>query len=232
MRRTSLWAAFVGAALAAGCVTPADEPGGLADQAPLDCSVLVTGGAFLRPHRPGGGTFAAGGALAGEPAGEAIPIESFGEVLARGNVFQRFAIDTDAASRAAASAVSAAGPGSVADLRESARAAGFDYLLVIEELQDGPIEVQGTNARWPVTFVTWVLLGVGAFIPDRTFESRARLRFTLRELATGQPLHDQLLVAGPADLALTERTDVLGLLMSILVPPFWVGDDPEAVRTA
>jgi hypothetical protein len=77
-----------------------------------------------------------------------------------------------------------------------------------------------------------VLLGVGAFIPDRTFESRATLRVTVRDLQTGFVLHDPLLTAGPIDLALTERTDLLGLLSSIVVPPFLVGDEPAAVTTA
>jgi len=69
-------------------------------------------------------------------------------------------------------------------------------------------------------------------IPDRTFESRAALRVTLRDLQTGRVLDDPLLTAGPIDLALTERGDVWGILTSILVPPFWVGDDDESVRAA
>jgi hypothetical protein len=230
-------------ALAGGCVTPADELGGLANQAPLDCAVLVTGGAFLA----GGvarGTFAlpatpdaeaplangASGPAADEPV-EVIPIEGIADVLVRGNVFQRVAVDPDPVRRRGAGAL-VAGRGHAPDLiglLERARGDGFDYLLVVEALEDGPIDVQGTNGRWPVTFATWILLGVGAFIPDRTFESRATLRVTLRELQMGRVVHLQLLEAGPVDLALTERTDFWGLLSSIVVPPFWVGDDAEVV---
>ena len=101
--------------------------------------------------------------------------------------------------------------------------------MLVEELQDGPIESQGTNGRWPVTFATWILLGVGAFIPDRTFESRSALRVSFRELQTGEEVDSILLVPGPIDLSLTERSDLLGFLASIVVPPFWVGDDEQVV---
>lgn len=220
---------------ATACVTPADELLGLAQQPPLDCAVLVTGGAFLAPARSGGATFAAAGSAATPPAGsEAIPIEAFADVLRRGKVFQRVAVDPDPANRARANTMLSArqGGADLASLLDRARDEGYDYLLVVEELQDGPIDSQGTNGRWPVTFATWILLGVGAFIPDRTFESRAKLRVTLRELQMGRLLHDPLLVAGPVDLALTERTDFWGLVMSIVVPPFWVGDDPAAVANS
>jgi hypothetical protein len=112
------------------------------------------------------------------------------------------------------------------------RAQGYDYLLVVEELKNGPIERQGTNSRWPVTFATWLLLGIGMLIPDRTFESRATLRVTLRDLQSGRTLHERYLDAVPIDLSLVERSDFLGILESIVVPPFWVGDDSEAVRLA
>ncbi|MBM3961083.1 MAG: hypothetical protein FJ306_04170, partial [Planctomycetes bacterium] len=115
---------------------------------------------------------------------------------------------------------------------QQARRDGHDYVLVVERLQDGPVEAQGTNGRWPVTFVTWILLGIGMFNPDQTFESRATLRVTLRDLAAGRTLHDPLLFAGPIDLSLVERTDVWGVLESIVVPPFLVGDDEENVRAA
>jgi hypothetical protein len=80
-----------------------------------------------------------------------------------------------------------------------------------------------------VTFATWLLLGVGVFIPDHTFESRAVLRASLRDLQTGDILSDHLLVAGPVDLSLVERSNFWGLLLSIVVPPFWVHDDVDNV---
>ncbi|MBL8755748.1 MAG: hypothetical protein JNK15_20800, partial [Planctomycetes bacterium] len=209
--------------LLAACVSPADELAGLAAQHPVDAAVLVTGGAFLVAPN-------ANGTYAGS-AGEAFPISAVVDVLERARVFQRIALDPDAENRERTGALLR---GNAKDDRliaffDQVREAGFDHVLVVEELQDGPIEVLGTNGRWPVTFATWILLGVGALIPDRTFESRATLRVTLRELQTGGTLHDALLAAGPIDLALTERTDLWGLLTSVVVPPFLVGDDQETV---
>ncbi len=226
------WLSFAGAA----CVSPAEELRGLAAQDPLDCAVLVTGGAFLVTP-VADGTFTLPPPSAKATAREVLPIAAVVEALARGRVFQRVALDPDAGNRARIGALLRLGAkdAQLVAFLEQARADGFDYVLVAEELQDGPIEVLGTNGRWPVTFATWILLGVGALIPDRTFESRATLRLTLRELQMGNVLHDSLLAAGPIDLALTERTDFWGLLSSILVPPFWVGDDRvtvgDSVRT-
>lgn len=239
MKRRASFAPLALVALLASCVSSGDELRSLAEAAPLDCSVLVTGGAFLAAQVPDG-TFAppaaepgpaVGSARAGAP--EAIPIGSFAEVLERGRVFQRVRIDGDAASRERMSRI-AQGRAleSLPEFLARARADGHDYLLVVEELQDGAIDGLGTNGRWPVTFATWFLLGVGALIPDRTFESRAALRVTLRELQMGRVLHDRYLDAVPIELALVERTDFWGLLLSIVVPPFWVGDDREAVRAA
>lgn len=219
------WAAAV--LFAGGCAATGDELRGLAEQPPLDCAVLLTGGAFLAGAGGPDATFGSG-----DSGAEVIPIAAVLDVLARARVFHRIDVDDDAAHRARtgrmllARAPDESFPASLA----RARAAGYDYLLVVEQLQDGAIEQLGTNGTWPVTFATWILLGVGALIPDRTFESRATLRVTLRELQTGRAVHDPLLIAGPVDLSLVERTDFLGLLLSIVVPPFWVGDDPQSVR--
>lgn len=214
----------------AGCVSPRSELQGIAELPPVDAAVLVTGGAFLRAS-PGAGTFAPAEGGGGD---EALAIGEVYELLQRARVFQRVALDDDPARRERLREMltSRQAGDELATTLARAREQGFDLLLVVEELQDGPIDRFGTNARWPVTLVTWVLLGVGAFIPDRTFESRATLRVTVRDLQTGFVLHDPLLTAGPIDLALTERTDLLGLLSSIVVPPFLVGDDPAAVTTA
>jgi len=222
------WLALAFVVVAAACATPGEDVGALADLPPLDCSVLVTGGAFL-------GADAGDGAFAGDAAArEAIAMDAIAVALRGGAVFQRLAIDDDPARRAMIAERLRAGvvDADVVACLQAARLAGHDYLLVVEGLQDAAIENQGTNSRWPVTFATWILLGVGALIPDRTFESRATLRVSLRDLQSGRPLHDPLLVAGPIDLSLLERTDVLGVLTSIVVPPFLVGDDPEAVRAA
>lgn len=227
MNRRGTWIALAFVAVAA-CATPGEDAGALAELPPLDGSVFVTGGAFLAGD-PGDGAF--GGAAAPR---EAIAMDAIAAALAGTAVFQRLAVDDDPGRRARIAERLRAGvvDDDVVACLQAARLAGHDYLLVVEGLQDAPIETQGTNSRWPVTFATWILLGVGALIPDRTFESRATLRVSLRDLQSGRPLHDPLLVAGPIDLSLLERTDVVGVLMSIVVPPFWVGDDPEAVRAA
>jgi hypothetical protein len=233
-RRRRPWLAGLLATALAGCVSTGDELLRLAAEPPIDGAVLVTGGAFLAEAGAAGGTFAAPDEPDGGERREVIPIAAVIDVLERGAVFQRVEVDGDDAHRERASRLMLARgtDAEFAAFLARARDAGFDYLLVIEELQDGPIEMQGTNSRWPVTFATWLLLGVGALIPDRTFESRAKLRVTLRELQAGRELHDPLLVAGPLELALVERTDFVGLLTSIVVPPFLVGDDDENVRAA
>ena len=218
------------------CTTTTDELRGVAELPRINRAVLLTGGAFFAESNGPRGTFlplvgedegdrdavAADRDAAAPAAAEAIPFPAIRDVLQRGRVFQRVVADDDDDRRRRVRAMldaQVAGVEAEAFLR-GLRADGFDLLMVVEELRDGPIETQGTNGRWPVTFVTWILLGVGALIPDRTFESRASLRVSLRELQSGRVVHDLLLVPGPVELALTERTDVVGLLMSILVPPF------------
>ncbi len=219
---------------AASCQTQADELGGLAELPPLDCAVLVTGGAFLVPDATSTGTFAE------EPRGsspddalvEPIPIDAVVDVLQKGSVFRRVEVDGDPVRRRLLReglGEGATEPG-VLRMLQQARDAGFDYVLVVEDLQDGPIDRQGTNGRWPLTFATWVLLGVGALIPDRTFESRATLRVTVRDLQTGRVVLSPLMIAGAVDLSLIERSNALGILLSIVVPPFWVHDDEQSVR--
>ncbi|MGC6489530.1 MAG: hypothetical protein ACON4Z_17930 [Planctomycetota bacterium] len=216
-----------GAVTLAGCASNRDELSGLAVRPPLDRAVLVSGGAFFAPAAVGAGTFGAEGAR----DGEAISFDAIVDTLERGAVFQRLDADGDPARRRALRAALDGredDPAVRAFLRQ-AREDGYDLLLLVEQLQDGPIESQGTNSRWPVTFATWILLGVGAFIPDRTFESTAALRLSFRELQSGREVDSVLLVPGPVDLALTERADFLGLLTSAVVPPFWVQDDADAV---
>lgn len=220
--------------LLAGCMSTTDELRGLAERPPLDRAVLVSGGAFFAADGVELGTFRQPvdpEDPTAAPADEAIPFASIVDVLERGAVFQRFVADPDPIRRRRLRSQldNRADDPAINEFLRQAREDGFDLLLLVEELQDGPIESQGTNGRWPVTFATWILLGVGAFIPDRTFESTAALRVSFRELQTGREVDSLLLVPGPIDLALTERTDVLGLVLSIIVPPFWVGDDDETV---
>lgn len=221
-----------------GACASTDDLQGVAQKPPINRSVLVSGGAFLKPLVGAEGTFARSidGAVAGTSDGsfEAIPFEAIVDVLKRGRVFQRVVADSDAGRRRQLrqhleEPGDAAG---VSTFLRQAREDGFDLLVLVEELRDGPIESQGTNNRWPVTFATWILLGVGVLIPDRTFESRATLRVSFRELETGLEVDDLVLDSGPIELALTERTDVLGLIYSIVLPPFWVGDDSATVNAS
>lgn len=216
--------------LLSGCQSTADEVLGLAQTPPLDYAVLVTGGAFRVAAAGDHGTFTPpDGAPSGDD--EAIAMQAIVDLLRGGAVFQRVASQGSVAERRQRLAQLRAGATSVEcqQFLQSARDDGYDLLLVVEELADGPIEAQGINGRWPVTLVTWLLLGLGMFIPDHTFESRATLRVTVRELQTGRVLHDPLLLGGPIDLSLIERGAFLGIVISILVPPFWVGDDDQTV---
>lgn len=232
-RRASWWLSLLAGA---ACQSPAGELGGLSEAPPLDYAVLVSGGAFLAgdPNRPG--TFV--GPPATPPAapelGEPIPIAAVLDVLAQGRVFRRLRLDDDPVHRRALRDALAGGPGDpeLQQFLQLARERGYDLLLVVEELHDGPIDAQGINGRWPVTLITWILLGFGAVIPDHTFESRATLRVSVRDLQSGKVLYDPSLSVGQIELSLTERSDFWGMLASILVPPFWVGDDPATVRAS
>jgi hypothetical protein len=218
--------ALLAAALAA-CQSSAGELSGLAKGPPLDYSVLVTGGTFREPAAADGSTFTGYGSV----GDELLPIEDVVAVLRDGAVFQRTTFDGEKAHRTdVLTHLQGRGsdPALLAFLQQT-RDEGHDLLLVIERLQDGPIDGQGINGRWPVTLATWFLLGVGMFIPDHTFESRARLSYSLRDLQTGRVVHDQLLFAQPVDLSLVERGSFLGILLSIIVPPFWVANDDESV---
>ena len=47
---------------------------------------------------------------------------------------------------------------------QQVRDEGYDWLLVVEELRDGPVDGQGVNDRWPLTLATWLMLGLGIII--------------------------------------------------------------------
>jgi hypothetical protein len=192
----------------------------LAESPPLAYSALVTGGAFVEGAEPSGPltrTF-----LEPEPGGEAIALEAIRTALIRGRVFQRAELDTRSAEERA-------GARSAPGLLAAARDGGHDFLLVVERLDDREVQEQGINGQWPITASVWLLIGLGMVIPDHTYESRASLRVSVRDVQTGSVVHPMVFDAGPVDLSLIERTDLWGLLQSVIVPPFWVGDDPERV---
>jgi hypothetical protein len=210
------------------CQSAGAELSGLAAQPPLDYAVLVTGGAFLTGGDPGSDTF-----VVGRREGEPVTLAELLEVLRLGAVFQRIGVDRDDAHRHAIVPQLTRGAGGepeLLDFLQRARDDGYDLLLVVEQLQNGGIDEQGINGRWPITLATWFMLGVGMFIPDHTYESRAQLLVTVRDLQTGRVVLDPRLTAGPVDLSLVERGSFLGIVLSIIVPPFWVHDDRDSVR--
>ena len=220
-----------------GCQSTQADLEGLAQQEPLPYSVLVTGGAFepaLQPdpdQSPLDHTF-----RVDNEGSEAIPLRDLVEVLRAGRVFVRQEADLgpDQEWRLIAALQ---GPVPVDDrqlqgLLSRARGDGHDLLLVVQRLQDGPVDEQGINGSWPITVSVWLLLGLGMFIPDHTFESRANLNISLREVQTGRILYDTVQGSGPVDLALVARGSVWGIIGSIIIPPFWVPNDDEvAVRS-
>lgn len=216
------------------CQSQASELRGLAERTPLDYAVLVTGGAWLQPAEGGSaGTFGAGREAVGPSVGTGVEPLSIGDIvgaLREGSVFRKVEVDVDA-NRAVVREqfASRRSEPQLLEFLQDARDRGFDLLLVVEGLQDDAIESQGVNGRWPVTFLTWFLLGIGAFIPDHTFESGVTLRVTLRDLQTGATLADAISSAGPVDLSLVERSSAAGIVSSIVVPPFWVPDDDRRV---
>lgn len=231
----SAWSGCLLLLLLAGCQTTADELQALGNRPTLDFAVLLSGGSFEAAVPEPGATFALPPAPAtAVPPRELLAFPAVLDTLQQGKVFRRIAAHGDAGLRWSLREALRSAPAAAVlpPLLQDARTAGYDLLLVVDELDDGPIEPQGINGRWPVTLVSWLLLGLGAVIPDHTFESRARLRYSLRDLQTGEVLHDALLAGGPIDLSLLERSDWVGLLVSVLVPPFWVDDDEAKVRSA
>ena len=236
--------------VAAACSAPAGPDVGSLRRLPaLRYSVWMTGGAFV-PVSPRGNdpedsslgpyprTFGVDdGRTSAATAGflEAIPIGDLAKVLDAAQVFVRLEVD-DAGLKQRLDRAQAE-RGTLSDtvaleepVMEAARGAGHDAVLVVRRIDDGPIEDQGINNRWPVTLLTWLGLGLGMVIPDRTYESRASLQIALLDVWSGNELYAEALGAGPVDLALVDRAGLLGIIQSIIVPPFWVGSTRTTVE--
>ncbi|MGA1524544.1 MAG: hypothetical protein ACO4CT_00245 [Planctomycetota bacterium] len=211
---------------------PANDVVGIADQAPLPYSVFVTGGSFLELDS-GAAERAVPRTFLADSGAELIPLQQIGDALSAGRVFVRTVVDTERASAARAQVAEqradlpldadAVFPG----LLTEARAAGHDFVVVVQRVSDGPIEEYGINDRWPLTASLWILVGLGIFIPDHTFESRATLQAGVYEVQTGRLVHRAVGAAGPVDLSLVDRGSAVGFLQSIIVPPFWVSTDED-----
>jgi hypothetical protein len=231
-----------GLLVAACSTTSSEEP--VADRPTLPFRVLVCGGAFLERNAPAGAlpdsereilaatTFPA-------TTEEAIPPEQILQSLRDGRVFVESLLAQEGAGAVARRDLLSAGVfratldgaatfpaiGAEADRR------GADVLLVIEGVRDGPLATTGTNGQWPIAVVAWITVGLGMFIPDHTFDSGAVLRASLREPTHGRLLESFTISAPALDLPLVSRSDVLGLISSIVVPPPLVGNDNDRVAT-
>jgi hypothetical protein len=230
-------------ALCGACsVAPTAGLSAIAQKPPLPYSILVSGGAFVHP--PGG----AAGPLArtysraptdGDTGAEAERPEAFDaervmRVLRLAKVFvvaERDVAHADERRRVAALPVRVGQPEqrrALDTILGRARDAGHDFVLIVDRIQDGAVESQGVNDRWPFTVGAW-LFALGALIPDRTYESRARLWVSLRDVHTGERVLGLILEPDAVDLNMIERCSLWGFVQSILVPPFWTSTDPETL---
>lgn len=212
--------------------SPRAGMGELAASDPLQLAVLVSGGSFFSPDSaaadPENELSTTFRGPESEALGEAIPLPVLVDALDRGRAFVRVAADRRSAEQRAR--VAREGP--TPEFLAECRAQGYDSLLVIRELQDRPIRTRGVNDRWPASSALWLLIGLGMFIPDHSYESEAVLRVELCDLGTGLPVPgtSARLASAMIDLSLIERGSLWGLIQSILIPPPLVGSDPEAVR--
>ncbi len=221
--------------LAACASGPPTDISALAEQDPLPYSVLVTGGAFVKAE-PVAGTN--GDVLVRTfanvaDAGEGITLEKLTETLRAARVFTvQTTHAADVGLRRKLADHESQEAMQDADLRAvlaQARRDGHDFLLVVAKVQDGEVRSRGINDRWPFTLGTW-LFALGALIPDRTYESTARLHTSLRDVHSGRLVFGPTVSEpGPVDLNMFDRAGFVGFLQSILVPPFWTSVDSEKV---
>ncbi len=221
--------------LTACASAPHADISALAEQDPLPYSVLVTGGAFVESEGVPGTN---GDVLARtfqDPGddGEGIALDALTKTLAAARVFTvQTTHSADAALRRKLAAYQGEEAMQEADLQavlEQARRDGHDFLLVVTKIQDGDVRARGINDRWPFTLGAW-LLALGSFIPDRTYESTARLHASLRDVRSGRLVFGPTVSEpGPVDLTMFDRCSLGGFVESILVPPFWTSVDSQKV---
>jgi hypothetical protein len=209
----------------------------LVEQPALPYSVLVVGGAVVESSSPS--------AESSNPLANTFPTsagailithEELATALRSTRVFTRVAVDAIAVEEprlwlelgAVRDGLPLSNP-SVAALLARARNAGHDFVLVLHRVVDGGIEDYGINERWPLTAATWLLVGLGVLVSDHTYESRAVLEASLFDAEEGRLLHRSIGSGAIVELSLLERSDFVGLLQSVLVPPFWVASDGESI---
>ncbi|MCA8971125.1 MAG: hypothetical protein KDC95_15135 [Planctomycetes bacterium] len=243
MLRSVRWTVLLVVTLVATACTNtlARDAGRLAQLPPLPFRLAVVGGAFLPPdervdNQDSGVDEALAARLSARTFGlevsEPIPFDKVVEMLVRGRAATRVVRlpdPTDEERQRIALGDTAA----LEVARRASADAEADLMLVIEGLRDGPVQALGVTGQWPITTVAWLLAGIGLFVPDHRFESKAKLRASLVDVATGRAVSARLtVVPGTLDLSLVDRSDFVGILTSILVPPSLVGNDVEKVVRA
>ncbi|MCB9869641.1 MAG: hypothetical protein H6837_07270 [Planctomycetes bacterium] len=239
MRRLAGASWVVCGLLLTGCVTGVEDLSSLADRPPLQCAVWITGGAFVQPVRgevadgPLARTYASGSNT------EVVSLDALRGALQLGKVFN--ATRVDPASSLVRRVLSELAPDSPPGASQQAaleaaldraRRAGCDFVLVAEGIQDGGVVSRGINDRWPFTIGAW-LFALGALVPDRTYESQARLRVSIRDAHSGMRVFQQVVVRpGPVDLDMFDRCGVWGFVQSILVPPFFTSTKDSKVAAS
>jgi hypothetical protein len=201
----------------------------------LPYSVLITGGGFVQRSV----TTESEGLMSStcpseDRLFEAFALEQLRETLDSGNVFVTQATDTGSVGERL---VVSGGPSIAdADLQAAltrARAGGHDFLLVVERIRDGAVEMREINERWPFTVAAW-LFAMGSLISDHTYESGARLRVSLRDAYSGHRVSAQQIVVepGPIDLNMFDRCGFVGFVQSLVWPPFFTSTDPATIVTS
>ena len=229
--------ALLGLGLAACAATPA-EVNRLAKLPPLPYRIAVVGGGFLpaaqrnAPAVPGEGQILS---RLWEPGQvEPIAFDRIVDTLRRGRTASSLLLPpTETSETAALRERLAGGDGAAFDsARKRAETQGADLVLLIEGVRDGPVRFLGVTGEWPITTVAWLMVGLGVFIPDHRYEANVRLFASLRDVHSGRRLMTLRVSPTPVTLALARRTDFLGLVTSIVVPPSLVGSDEESVVAA
>ncbi|MEE2888433.1 MAG: hypothetical protein VX951_13465 [Planctomycetota bacterium] len=204
----------------------------LREKPALPYSVLITGGGFVQvPVSPDAAGLMSRTFKTSDSRLEAFDLEQLRRTLDSGNVFVANKADSGpVADRLKVSGGPFLNDEALQSVLARARAGGHDFLLVVERIQDGPVELREINDRWPFTLAAW-LFGMGALIPDHTYESEARLQVSLRDAYSGRRVSAQQIIIepGPIDLNMFERCGLLGFVQSVLWPPFFTSTDPDSI---
>ncbi len=233
MRKLSIALLGWGLFLCSCASSPYSELQRLAEEGdPLPYAVMIVGGAFVNGEQsaseaadPMARTFALAN---GEQ--EAFPLRELQEILSQGRVFvstttSSLAVDLRRQLAATSLAIPLANK-ELQEILQKTRNSGHDYLLVVEKIQDGAVQSQGINDRWPFTLGAW-LFALGGLIPDRTYLSQAKLHVSLRDVYSGSRIYRVVVDAHPVNLNMFERSNVWGFLQSLIIPPFWTLEDEE-----